>query len=228
MSQIVCKNLSVGYDGKNIIENINFTVNAGDYLCIIGSNGSGKTTLIKSLLGIIPVTCGELERDKDACVGNIGYLPQQTDVQRDFPACAAEIVLSECLNKSNGVFFGKKEKELAKSTMERLGILNLSKKSYKKLSGGQQQRVLLARALCSAEKMILLDEPVSGLDPQATGEMYELVKALNQDGMTVIMVSHDVSAVVKYATHVLCLGKAPFFGTKEECIERGLLEDGAI
>ena len=228
MSQLICKNLSLGYEGKNIIENINFVAESGDYLCITGANGSGKTTLIKVLLGINTAVSGIIEYGDGAEVGKIGYLPQQTEVQRDFPASVGEIVLSGCLGKCRSMFFGKKEKELAENSMRKLGISNLSKSPYKKLSGGQQQRVLLARALCSSGKMLLLDEPVSGLDPQAATEMYETVKKLNDGGITVIMVSHDVSAICKYASHVLHLCETPFFGTKEECIEKGLLGGGAI
>ena len=231
MSQLLCKDLSLGYDGKIIIKNINFNVEAGDYLCITGSNGSGKTTLIKALLGInTTAVSGCIEYGEGVFNGNIGYLPQQTDVQRDFPASVREIVISGCLNKCGGILYGKKEKEkeLAASSMEKLGISQLADRSYRKLSGGQQQRVLLARALCSAGKMILLDEPVSGLDPHAAAEMYDTVGKLNRDGITVVMVSHDVPSILKYSTHILHLCKTPFFGTKEECIKKGVLGGGIL
>ncbi|MBQ9920658.1 MAG: ATP-binding cassette domain-containing protein, partial [Clostridia bacterium] len=138
MSQLICKNLSLGYEGKTITENINFTVEKGDYLCITGANGSGKTTLIKALLGINTAAGGIIEHGDGVEAGKIGYLPQQTDVQRDFPACVKEIVLSGCIGKSKSLFFGEKEKKLAEDSMKKLGIFHLSKSPYKKLSGGQQ------------------------------------------------------------------------------------------
>lgn len=216
--QIICKSLSVGYDGTAVTDNINFTVSEGDYLCILGENGAGKSTLMKTLLGLCPAVGGSLEFCGDTKRSMIGYLPQQTPVQRDFPASVREIVQSGCLNRC-GIrpFFSKEEKKLAADTMEKLGITDLSKRCYRELSGGQQQRVLLARALCAARKLLILDEPVTGLDPKASREMYELIKNLNQnDKVTIIMISHDLNAV-KYATHVLQINrKKHFFGTREE------------
>ena len=217
MSLLDIQNVSLGYDSNVIIENLSFTVNKGDYLCIVGENGSGKSTLMKTLLTLQAPIKGEIVRGDGLVPNEIGYLPQQTAIQRDFPASVNEIVLSgfqaQCRLRP---FYNKEEKRLAKENMERLGILNLSKHCYRELSGGQQQRVLLARALCATRKILLLDEPVSGLDPKVTADMYTLIKNLNNDGITIIMVSHDISAALKYASHILHIGGNVFFGTKEE------------
>lgn len=217
MTQIICKNVTLGYDGKKVIENLSFIVNAGDYLCIIGENGSGKTTLMKALLKLKSPISGEITIGSGLKATEIGYLPQQTKAQRDFPASVREIVQSGCLNHCGlRPYFNRKEKRLADSSMERLGIGHLAKRCYRELSGGQQQRVLLARGLCAAGKVLLLDEPVSGLDPKATREMYELIYELNDCGITIIMISHDMNSAVKYATHILQIGEQTFFGTKED------------
>ncbi len=214
-----CENVSLGYEGTVVTEGLNFTVESGDYLFILGENGSGKSTLIKALLGLKPQLSGNIDFVGEVRKNEIGYLPQQTLVQRDFPASVREIVQSGCVNRC-GIrpFYNKEEKKLAKDMMERLEITRLAKRCYRELSGGQQQRVLLARALCAARKMILLDEPVTGLDPKAANEMYELIDGLNKkDGITVIMVSHDMNAAVKYAEHILHIGgKQMFFGTKND------------
>ncbi|MBR6967100.1 MAG: ABC transporter ATP-binding protein [Ruminococcus sp.] len=214
-----CENVSLGYEGSVVTKDLNFTVSSGDYLCIVGENGSGKSTLIKALLGLKPQLSGNITFCGEVSKNEIGYLPQQTMVQRDFPASVQEIVLSGCMNRCGlRPFYSREEKKLAKDMMKRLEITDLEKRCYRELSGGQQQRVLLARALCSARKMILLDEPITGLDPKAANEMYELIAGLNQkDGITVIMVSHDMNAAVRYATHILHVGgKQLFFGTKED------------
>ena len=203
MAQLECKNLTIGYEDGIVAENINFSLEQGDYLCILGENGSGKTTLMKTLLGLIEPISGEIIMGNGEGRG-IGYLPQITQVQKDFPASVSEIILSGCLNKlGKGLFYKKEHKLLAQSNMEKLGISELAKKPYKNLSGGQQQRVLLARALCAAQNMLLLDEPITGLDYLATEEMYEYISKLNKEGMTIIMISHDKEASLKYATHIL-------------------------
>lgn len=208
MSQLICRNLNVGYEDGTVAAGINFTVDAGDYLCIVGENGSGKTTLMKTILGLTPPLSGEISFDEGLSSKSIGYLPQQTVVQKDFPASVFEIVLSGCLSKlGKRPFYSKSEKTLALEKMQKLGIEGLASKSYRNLSGGQQQRVLLARALCAAEKMLLLDEPTAGLDPQATAEMYDYIKKLNDEGMTIIMITHDIEAASKYASKTLNMGK---------------------
>ncbi len=208
MAQLTCENLTLGYDSKIVLRGLNFSVSKGDYLCIVGENGSGKTTLMKTLLHLIKPLDGKISTGDGLLPDEIGYLPQQTDVQRDFPASVREIVLSGCQSRcGNRPFYNKAEKLLAEQTMARLGIQNLAKSCYRELSGGQQQRVLLARALCATQKMLLLDEPVTGLDPDATEEMYKLIEELNKEGTTIIMISHDIDAALKYATHVLTIGK---------------------
>ncbi len=216
MAIITAKDLSFAYDGRTVLEDVNFTLSAGDYLCIVGENGSGKSTLVKGLLGLKAPDRGSIVFGEGLKPTEIGYLPQQTQLQRDFPASVEEVVLSGCLNSlGRRLHYGPAERELAQRNMERMGIEELAKTSYQTLSGGQQQRVLLARALCATKKLLLLDEPVTGLDPIATGEMYNLIKLVNLcDNITVIMVSHDIHAAVRYATHILHLGhKQLYFGT---------------
>lgn len=217
MAILKCKNLVLGYDKNIVAQNINFEINSGDYLCIVGENGSGKSTLMKTLLNLQSSLGGEIITGDVLKRNEIGYLPQQTVVQRDFPASVWEIVLSG--NLSGGgmkPFYSKEDKKRALENIEKMGISDLKKRCYRELSGGQQQRVLLARALCATKKLLLLDEPVSGLDPKVTAEMYSLIDELNKQGTTVIMISHDISAAIKYASHILHIGSKIFFGTKEE------------
>ncbi len=217
MSLIKAENLSAGYDSDTIIEGINFTVNEGDYLYIVGENGSGKTTLMKTILGLLPPLSGEIVFGDGLNSKEIGYLPQHTPVQKDFPASVWEIVLSGCQSRC-GIrpFYNKKEKAIANENIRKMGMTDLKNRCYRELSGGQQQRVLLARALCATGKLILLDEPVAGLDPMVTLDMYRLISDLNKSGITVIMISHDVAAAAKYASHILHIGDMVFFGTNEE------------
>ncbi len=219
MAQLTCENVILGYEKTAVTGCINFTLNKGDYLCIIGDNGSGKSTLMKGILGLRKPMEGTITFGDGLKQNEIGYMPQQTVVQKDFPASVEEIVISGCLSRSGWKpFFTKKDKALADEMLAKMEILDLKKRSYRELSGGQQQRVLLARALCATQKMLLLDEPVAGLDPETTEEFYELVKKLNRkEGVTILMVSHDMQAVSKYASHVLNLVKDPvFFGTRDE------------
>lgn len=222
VSLISAKNVYLRYENTSVVEDLSFNVEAGDYLCIVGENGSGKSTLIKSILGLKETAKGHLHMGDGLTSKQIGYLPQQKAAQRDFPASVWEVVLSGCLtNKNGGIFFSKKQKDLALSNMEKLDILPLKNKCYRELSGGQQQRVLLARALCATEKMILLDEPVTGLDPVVTAEFYSLIRKINSKyGITVIMVSHDLFTAVNNATHILHLRKTDsFFGTTAEYLK---------
>lgn len=219
MALISCRNVYLSYENISVVENLNFEVNKGDYLCIVGENGSGKSTLIKAVLGLKETTSGHLHIGDGLTSKEIGYLPQQTTAQKDFPASVYEVVLSGCITSKNGrIFFSSKEKKLAAENMKKLDILELKNKCYRELSGGQQQRVLLARALCASKKMLLLDEPVTGLDPLVTIEMYELIRKINKElGITVIMVSHDLHTATVNASHILHLQKnSSFFGTKEE------------
>ena len=223
MPLITVQNLSLGYESYAILENLNFTVNTGDYLCIVGENGSGKTTLMKTLLNLQEPVSGQILTGDGLKKNEIGYLPQQTVVQKDFPASVREIVLSGCQGRCGfRPFYNKEEKKLAELNMERMGILALKNRCYRELSGGQQQRVLLARALCATRKVLLLDEPVAGLDPVVTAEMYELIGRLNREGITVIMVSHDIAAAARFASHILHIGDEIFYGTKEEYMESSI------
>lgn len=219
MAILECKDLCFAYEGKRVLEDVNFSLNAGDYLCVVGENGSGKSTLIKGLLRLKAPEQGSITLSDGLKAREIGYLPQQTQVQRDFPASVYEVVLSGCLNSLGGkLFYSKELKQRAMENMERMGIDEIRDESYQNLSGGQQQRVLLARALCATKKLLLLDEPVTGLDPIASGEMYNLIKLINLcDNISVIMVSHDIHEAVRYATHILHLGHTQlFFGTATE------------
>lgn len=198
---IKCIDLDIGYDGKTVVSGLNLKINDGDYLCIVGENGSGKTTLMKTLLGLIPLLGGSIQGLNK---NDIGYLPQISGIQKDFPATVEEVVLSG----TKKLFYRKKEKDLMRFNLERLNIANLSKCKFSELSGGQRQRVLLARALCASKKILLLDEPVSGLDPKAAAMMYEIINKLNkEDGMTIIMISHDLNGSLKYASNVLNVGE---------------------
>ena len=222
MPQIICENASLGYENRPIVKNLSFTVNAGDYLCILGENGSGKSTLMKTILNLTPPLAGSI-RMEDLKSTEIGYLPQQTQVQRDFPASVQEIVLSGFQGRCGlRPFYTKAEKALASENLERMGMAQFARKCYRDLSGGQQQRVLLARALCATRKCLLLDEPVSGLDPKATAQMYEIIAELHREGLTIIMISHDLNAALDDATHVLHIGEKLFFGTREEYLCSGI------
>ena len=220
MALLNVENLSLGYESSVILSGLSFTVHAGDYLCIVGENGSGKSTLMKTLLNLCRPVSGKITAGDGLNRREIGYLPQQTIVQKDFPASVKEIVLSGCQGRCGlRPFYNKQEKELARHNMERMGISQFADRCYRELSGGQQQRVLLARALCATQKILLLDEPVSGLDPKVTIEMYELIRELNHEGITIIMISHDIISAAKYADHILHIGKKIFFGTTDEYIK---------
>ena len=216
MAILTAKNLAVGYEKQPVLKNINFQIEEGDYFCIVGENGSGKTTLMKTILGLLPPVEGSIEVGQGLMKNQIGYLPQQSDVQRDFPATVYEIVLSGCQNSLKGFFYSKTQKKMALENIEKMGISHLNNKCYRQLSGGQQQRVLLARALCATTKVLLLDEPVAGLDPNVTKEMYELIGQLNSQGLTVIMISHDLENVKKYATAIFDVNKLDDIKTSDE------------
>lgn len=219
MSMIIGKDLSLGYDGREIVGGVNFNIDKGNYLCIVGENGAGKSTLMKTILGLLAPLKGEIVFGDGLKKNEIGYLPQQTPVQRDFPASVEEIVLSGCQGRMGlRPFYSCEEKKLARENMERMNILELSKRCYRELSGGQQQRVLLARALCATQKVLLLDEPVAGFDPKVTAEMYGL-KGLNDEGITIIMITHDIAVALNYASHILHIDKHLFFGTGESYLE---------
>ena len=230
MPQIVCRDLSLGYDKKTVTSGISFEINSGDYICIVGENGSGKSTLMKAILGLLPIRSGSLEIASEL-KNAIGYLPQHTEAQIDFPASVEEVVMSGCIGHTGILpLYRRADRERAHDNLRKLSIDGLQRVSYRELSGGQRQRVLLARALCAANKMILLDEPVSGLDPAATAEMYKIIEELNKkDGMTVIMISHDIGAAVKYASHILHLAHTPrFFGRTEDYVKSDVFFGGEV
>lgn len=216
---IECNGVSLAYDGHTVVENLSFSVMAGDYLCIVGENGSGKTTLMKALLGLLKVSSGSIIYSAELGQNEIGYLPQAANIQRDFPASVNEIVLSGTLNRRGlRPFYSQQDKQRAADSMAMLSISNLSRCSFQELSGGQRQRVLLARALCATSKLLLMDEPAAGLDPIAAEEMYSVIRMLNREqGITIVMISHDLDAVVNDSTHVLHLHHEPlFFGRTSE------------
>ena len=222
MIQIKCTDVAIGYDGKKIVGNLNFEIENGDFFCIVGENGSGKTTLVRTLLGLNKTLEGKIEFIDRKAGSRLGYLPQQAEERRNFPATVEEVVRSGCVGSLGAKpFLSSSDKQKARDNMYQLGISELAKKPFEKLSGGQKQRVLLARALCAVDDIILLDEPIAGLDPKAAEDMYELVLEQNQNhGVTVIMVTHDVSAAVKYADKVLYIGKEPMlFGSASEYAE---------
>lgn len=221
MALISCEDVTLGYENMILVQNLTFSVNTGDYLCIVGENGTGKTTLMRTLLHLRPPLSGRIVTGDGLRPAEIGYLPQQTDIQRDFPASVREIVLSGCQGRCGlRPFYSGSDRKLAAESMEKMGISALSRRCYRDLSGGQQQRVLLARALCAAGRLLLLDEPVSGLDPRVTADMYDLIDRLNKnDGMTIVMISHDLAAALQYASHILYLGDDVFYGTKADFLQ---------
>ena len=215
---IKCEHTDFGYENHDAVIDLNLEIYPGDYLCVVGENGSGKSTLIKGMLGLLKPTGGSLSVADELKRGGIGYLPQQTAAQKDFPATVQEVVLSGTLSRrGNRPFYSRAERKLAAHNLERLGIEHLTQKCYRELSGGQQQRVLIARALCATEQLLILDEPITGLDPSAIQDFYHLIKKLNkEDGITIIMVSHDIGNVISQANKILHLHRRVVFcGTAE-------------
>ncbi len=221
MALLSCRNLTLGYDGHPLVSNLSFEVHAGEYLCIAGENGAGKSTLMRTMLGLQAPLAGEIVTGDGLRHGQIGYLPQQTVVQKDFPASVWEVVLSGCQGRRGWwPFYSYAERLRAHDNIHRMELEALSRRCYRELSGGQQQRVLLARALCATDRLLMLDEPVAGLDPHIAEQMYAQVERLNrQDGIAVVMVSHDVRTAMAYATHVLHIGPEVFYGTVAEYAE---------
>lgn len=229
MISIEAKDLYLGYEKQVVVKDLNFTVHEGDYLCIIGENGSGKTTLLKTLLSLNDPIQGTIVFSGDLKRNEIGYLPQQSNVQRDFPATVEEIVMSGFAGKNSRRFFcDASQKETARQNMEKMNVSELSSSSFSNLSGGQQQRVLLARALCASQKVLLLDEPVAGLDSQSSAAMYELIRQLNKEGMTIIMITHDIEDVIDDVSHVLQIGHRNRFMDIKTFLKMHKEEDYAV
>jgi zinc transport system ATP-binding protein len=218
MTLITCKDVSFSYDGNTVLSGLSFTVESGDYLCIVGENGSGKSTLIHGLLRLKAPQSGTIALGGGLKPDEIGYLPQRAETQKDFPASCYEVVLSgRVARRGMRPFYARADRAAARESLERLGMWEYRNRSFGELSGGQQQRVLLARALCATQKMLLLDEPVAGLDPVVTQELYRRIEEINKAGITIVMVSHDVHGAVSYANKILHLGnERVFFGTTEE------------
>lgn len=218
---ISCEDAGLGYENKAIIEHFRFEVRAGEYICVVGENGSGKSTLIKTILGLVKPVSGKVQIRDDLKNGTIGYLPQQNQIQRNFPVSVMEVVLSGFLNRMRfRPFYTQQERKQAKSHLEHLGILELRHQCYGELSGGQQQRVLLARALCAADRILVLDEPVTGLDPAAAQALYENLDMLHREGMAIVMVTHDLPSAIHYAERILHIRtEGYFFGTVQEYME---------
>ena len=210
---IVCRDVSLGYEGQTVLSHLNLTIRDGDYLCIVGDNGSGKSTLLRGLLGLLAPQSGEILRAPELERGAVGYLPQQTRAQRDFPATVLEVALSGCLNqKGSRFFYTRAQKSQALMNLGKLGVLEWKDKSYRELSGGQQQRVLLARALCAAGRLLILDEPIMGLDPAAAQDLYKTLSYLNtKEGMAIVMVTHDLGPALRSARSVLHIGQRGTF-----------------
>ena len=217
---ISCQDAGLGYENKAILEHFSLEVLAGEYICVVGENGSGKSTLVKSFLGLLKPVYGKIELESGILRGAVGYLPQQTQIQRHFPVSVMEVVLSGFLSEMHlRPFYRMSERKQAKAYLEHLGIAELQKKCYGELSGGQQQRVLLARALCAADKLLVLDEPVTGLDPLAAQTLYDNLDLLHKEGMTIVMVTHDVGNAMKYADRILHIREDDYFiGSVDEYV----------
>ena len=218
MALIKLENAVISYEGSVAVSGASFAVNRGDYLVILGENGSGKSSVMKAMLGLVKLKSGSVEYGDGLKKNMIGYLPQSSRIQRDFPASVEEVVTSGLVSRmSNPFFMGKAQKERAKDQMELMGVYDYRKKPYRALSGGQQQRVLLARAMCATDSILLLDEPVTGLDPQTTGEMYAIIHMLNKRGVAIVSISHDMRGALRDASHVLVMDHGvSFFGNKAE------------
>ena len=214
---IICEGLAVGYSGKPLCNGFDLEINNGDYICIVGENGAGKSTLIKTLVGLIPAISGKVLLRGDIDKSDIGYLPQQREMQKDFPASVWEVVLSGCLDRLGfRPFYGHKERKLAADAIRELDLEDIKNESFRELSGGQRQRVLLARAIAGSKKVLVLDEPITGLDPVAAAHLYQLLDKLNQNGTTIITISHDISKALSAANKLLIMNDKPHLASEAE------------
>lgn len=217
-----CKNIKLGYGKKMVLNDVTFQISEGDYLCIVGENGAGKSTLIKTMLGLMEPLSGKIVFGEELESKEIGYLPQSSYMQRDFPASCKEVVLSGCINHCGILpFYGKKQKTIARNNMKKLGVEYLADRCFSELSGGQQQRILLARALCATEKLLILDEPVTGLDAEATADMYAIIHEINKQGVSIVMITHDIMGALQDATHIIEILHGKFsWESKEQFVKR--------
>ena len=214
---IICEGLAVGYSGKPLCNGFDLEINNGDYICIVGENGAGKSTLIKTLVGLIPAISGKVLLRGDIDKSDIGYLPQQREMQKDFPASVWEVVLSGCLDRLGfKPFYGHKERKLASAAIRELDLEDIKNESFRELSGGQRQRVLLARAIAGSKKVLVLDEPITGLDPVAAAHLYQLLNRVNQNGTTIITISHDISKALSAANKLLIMSDKPHLASEAE------------
>ena len=218
MTIFECTAIGLSYDKNTVLSELSFSVSQGDYLCIVGENGSGKSTLMKALIGTHPIACGNISFHRDFSQNKLAYLAQQNPLQKDFPASVLEVILSGRLSTKNFfAFYTARDREIVDAIIERLMLQSVKNKSFSELSGGQRQRVLLARALASEAELLLVDEPTTGLDAHVTAELYRFLEELHGEGKTIVMVTHDIAAAAKYATHILHLQNKPlFFGTRDD------------
>lgn len=219
------QNLCASYEGRQVLEDVNFSVRQGQWLCIVGENGGGKSTLIRCLLGVVQPTAGNIVYGDGVAPSSIGYLPQQTDCRPDFPSTVREIVRGGLMSRKRAfVFLSRREKQRADEAMETLGITDLAGRKFADLSGGQKQRVLLARTLCASNGLLILDEPATGLDAAAASELLRTVRHIHSMGTTVILSANDAQTAIQYATHMLQLhGKVVFSGTSQQYLRSGLI-----
>lgn len=227
---LTCSGIAIGHEGRAVCRNINFTLNSGECLCIVGGSGSGRSTLLRVMMNNEPPMEGTVTYENGVTKNDIGCLPQIRDARMN--SVVRDVVLAGCLNRRRLPFFTKQDKQIVSERLHLVGIADIERRRFSELSGGMQQKVLLARALCAATKLLLLDDPVHGLDKNSAGEMYELIETICMAGMPVVMVSDDVDAVLRLATHILHLSDEPlFYGTKEDYLrtyEGKMFEAGVI
>lgn len=214
------KDLNFNYGKIKILKDINFELDKGDYLGIIGANGSGKTTLIKVLLGLLQPSSGTVVYHQNILEDNaLGYVPQKTfGDHQNFPATVKEIVRTGLLaNKGFLKQYNDEDNKKVVEILNRLNLCDLKNRKINKLSGGQQQRVLLARSLVSNPRVLILDEPTSALDPEVREDFYQLLETVNKSGVTIILISHDLQSIEPYLNKVLLLDrKILFFGNPKD------------
>jgi zinc transport system ATP-binding protein len=216
MQLVEIDRLSYAYSGDLVLDNISFTIDEGDILGIIGPNGAGKTTLFSCMLGLLDDYTGtikilgeDIKKKNSKVFKSIGYIQQKKTIEQNFPATVEEIV-------SLGItIMDKTSKEKIDLALETVGLSAQKDRRVGELSGGQQQRVLIAKAMVNNPKLLILDEPVTGIDLEMQNKFYSLLKKLNQENkITIIWASHDLDAVNRFATSVACINRSMFFHGK--------------